>query len=91
MNRLKINYIIDFLALVCFFVSSFTGLIIFIFLPSGIRRGGFQEFMGITKEIWNFFHIWSSILFIVLVVIHLILHWDWIVSMTKNIFGGGKK
>ncbi|WP_412733244.1 DUF4405 domain-containing protein [Minisyncoccus archaeiphilus] len=47
--------------------------------------------MGITKEVWNFIHIWAGILMLVLVIIHLILHWDWIVFTTKKVFGNNKK
>jgi hypothetical protein len=79
MDKPKINYLVDFIALISFLVTSITGLIIFLFLPSGVRQGRFQEFIGITKEVWNFIHIWSGILMLVLVVIHLILHWDWII------------
>ena len=85
MDKLKLNYIIDFFALIFFLVTSVTGLIIFLFLPSGVRQGRFQELFGITKEVWNFIHTWSGILMFVLVVIHLILHWNWIVCMTKNV------
>ncbi len=86
MNKSKLNYIIDFFTFISFLITSITGLIIFFFLPNGIRQGRFQEFFWITKDFWNFIHIWSGILMIVLVIIHFILHWDWIVCMTKNIF-----
>ncbi|MBP8016447.1 DUF4405 domain-containing protein [Candidatus Gracilibacteria bacterium] len=69
-----------------FFITSITGLIIFFFLPSGVRQGRFQEFMGITKEVWNFIHVWSGILIIIFVILHLILHYNWIICMTKNLF-----
>lgn len=39
-----------------------------------------------------FLHDWAGILMSVFVLIHLILHWNWIVAMTKNIFNNhGKK
>jgi len=31
-------------------------------------------------------HDWSGIVMVLLVLVHLILHWDWIVCETKNIF-----
>ncbi|BFT94116.1 MAG: hypothetical protein MNSN_05290 [Minisyncoccus archaeiphilus] len=43
MNKLKINYLVDFIAFISFLVTSVTGLIIFIFLPSGVRQGRLQE------------------------------------------------
>jgi hypothetical protein len=61
--------------------------VVFFFLPGGVRQGRFQEFLGIAKENWSFVHTWSGILMVILVVIHFILHWDWILSMAKNIFG----
>jgi len=86
MNKSKINYVVDFLAFVSFFIVSLTGIIIKFFIPGGVRQGRFQEFLGIQKGIWVEIHDWVGFLLIILVVIHIILHWDWIVCMTKNIF-----
>ncbi|MEM4703412.1 MAG: DUF4405 domain-containing protein [Candidatus Pacearchaeota archaeon] len=86
MEKAKLNYIIDFLMVISFIVTSITALIIFFFLPSGIPRAGHQIFLGTTKRAWSSIHNWSGIIFIILVIIHLILHWNWIISMTKNIF-----
>ena len=82
-EKSKINYILDLLMAVSFFVVTITGLVMFFFLPSGVRRGGYQEFLGITKQNWVDIHNWSGIILIMVVVIHLILHWNWIVGMTK--------
>lgn len=86
MDKSKINYFVDILALISFLITGITGLIIFFFLPGGIRQGGYQEFLGITKVTFVQFHNYSGILMVVLVLIHFILHWDWIVCMTKNLF-----
>ena len=90
MNKSKINYIIDFLALISFIVAALSGLAIKFFMPSGIRQGRLQEFIGIQKGFWSEIHDWSGILLIVFVVVHLILHWNWIVCLTKNIFQSDK-
>ena len=86
MNKNKLNYTIDFLLSVSFIVLAVSGLAIFFFLPSGVRQGGFQEFLGIEKNVWTDVHNWSGIIFILLVLLHFILHWQWVVCMTKNIF-----
>ena len=86
MNKSKINYIVDFLAFVSFITTALSGLAIKFFMPSGVRQGRLQEFLGIQKGIWSEIHNWSGILLIIFVLIHLILHWDWIVCMTRNIF-----
>ena len=85
MGKLKINYYIDILMLIFFIINSITGLIIFFFLPTGVKRGAYQVFLGIIKQNWVNVHNWSGLLLILLVAIHLILHWKWIVSMTKSL------
>jgi|AntAceMinimDraft_9_1070365.scaffolds.fasta_scaffold399659_2 cytochrome b subunit of formate dehydrogenase len=94
MDKLKLNYFVDALMTISFFVTAFTGLIIFFFLPSGVQKGGYQVFIEITKQTWTAVHNWSGIIMIVLVLVHFILHWNWIVSATKKLFSkreGGKK
>ena len=85
MRKAKINYFIDLLLIIFFIINSITGLIIFFFLPSGVRQGSYQEFLGIIKQNWLNVHNWSGILIILMVAIHLILHWNWIVCMTKSL------
>lgn len=86
MNKVKLNYFIDVLMAVIFIITAVTGLIIFLFLPSGIRQGNYQTFLGILKGNWIFIHDWSGIILIVLVVLHFILHWNWMIHITKSIF-----
>ena len=85
MGKSKINYFIDLLMIILFVINSLTGLIIFFFLPSGVKKGSYQEFLGIIKQNWVDLHNWSGLLLILLVAIHIILHWNWIVSMTKSL------
>lgn len=86
MTKIKLNYLVDFLAAICFLVVAKTGLIIFFFLPEGVRRGGYQEFFGITKNTYVDIHNWAGIIFIILILSHIILHWSWMISNTKNFF-----
>jgi len=91
MEKTKINYVIDFLMIISFIVTAITGLVIFFFLPSGLKQGGYQTFLGIIKTTWSAVHDWSGIIFIILIIVHFILHWNWIISMTKNIFSNKNK
>ena len=85
MNKPKINYAVDFLALVSFVITALSGLAIKFFMPGGVRQGRFQEFLGIQKGTWSEAHDFFGILMVILVVVHFIMHWDWVVCMTKNI------
>ncbi|AKB30621.1 hypothetical protein MSSIT_3902 [Methanosarcina siciliae T4/M] len=43
-------------------------------------------YMGLTKATWIWIHSKAGILMTILVIIHFILHWKWIVCTTKNFF-----
>ena len=36
-------------------------------------------------------HDWSGLIMGILVLVHIVLHWKWIVSMTKSFFKGKKQ
>lgn len=91
MVKSKINYSVDILMLVFFIINSITGLIIFFFLPSAVKKGSYQEVLGIIKQKWVDLHNWSGIILLLLIVIHIILHWNWIVSKTKSFITKNKK
>jgi cytochrome b subunit of formate dehydrogenase len=91
MDKSKINYIIDALMAVSFFITAVTGLILFFFLPSGVQQGRFQELWGMPKYIWTALHDWSGIILIIFVFIHIVLHWGWIACMTKKHLCRAKK
>jgi predicted ferric reductase len=86
MDKNKLNFVVDFLALISFLVVAKTGLIILFFLPDGVRQGRYQEFFGITKSTYSDIHNWAGVILIILVIIHVILHWQWIVCSIKNLF-----
>jgi len=86
MDKNRINYTIDVLMAFFVFIVSTTGLIIFFFLPDGVRQGGYQEFLGVTKRTISGWHDWSGVILIVLIFFHFILHWNWLIITTKNLF-----
>ncbi|MGB9133133.1 MAG: DUF4405 domain-containing protein [Methanosarcina sp.] len=62
----------------------------YFFIPSGIPRGRYVVYMGLTKAAWIWIHSRAGILMVIFVVFHLILHWKWIVCTTKSFFTKGK-
>ena len=62
------------------------------------RGGGFEslidpqeashirQFLSFTRHQWGDIHFVLAILFIVLMVIHIILHWSWIKCYLKSLF-----
>jgi hypothetical protein len=78
--------LVDLVLTTLFFGVAGTGFFMYFFIPSGVQRGRYLVYMGLTKATWVWIHSRAGILMSVLVIIHLILHWKWIVSTTRNIF-----
>ena len=72
MNKAVVKYFVDVGLLISFLIGGITG---FMKIP------GF----GIKNRFITL-HDWSGIALVVLVLIHLILNFNWIVSMTKSFF-----
>lgn len=83
------NYLIDTLLFLGATISALSG-IYFLFFPVGGYQGGRNPMYGITilfaRETWDDLHTWFGILMIVVAIVHIIVHWNWIVNMTKRAF-----
>lgn len=79
MNKTKINYWVDLVIALAFVLSAVSG-IVFLFPISG------STVVGVSYNIWDQIHIWGSLLMIAGVLAHLVLHWKWLLAMTKKTF-----
>lgn len=85
MNKFHLNYIVDVFAGISFFLAAVSALVLY-FLPRGIAGGGNIEFLGIARKNWSELHTWAGLICIVLIVIHVLLHYKAFIIMTKAIF-----
>ena len=85
MNKAKMNYWIDVGIGVAGLISAISGLV---FLLPGDPTTGI---LGISYQVWNAVHTWSSLGAIAGVGAHMALHWKWMVAMTKHIFGRAER
>lgn len=83
MNKTKLNYWIDVGLAFSFFICFITGLIKW---PGLIKIIGVSAYKTLSFSNISRLHDVSGLMMGVLVVIHLALHWKWIVSVTKSIF-----
>jgi asparagine N-glycosylation enzyme membrane subunit Stt3 len=88
MNKARLNYTLDAVIGVAFAISAVTGMA-FLLMGSGGYQGGRNPnfrtaLLGISREAWNDLHTWASMVMIAGVVVHLVLHWKWIVCVTKQ-------
>jgi len=89
MMKAKLNYLVDALIGLAFLISAGTG-VLFLFMGSGGYHGGAYSagvaFLGLSRWVWSDLHTWASLIMIAGVVLHLVLHWNWIVCVTRQIF-----
>jgi hypothetical protein len=90
MKKVKQNAIVDLLAVISFIPLFISGMVLFRFWPSfggGYHGGRNPEFvtqvLGLSHQNWVFIHDWSSLIFTLLVVLHLILHWRFMKNIGK--------
>jgi hypothetical protein len=81
-NKAKLNYWADVIIGVSFVLSAVSGLIFL--LPVGSTSALSSGVLGISYSAWDSLHTWSSLTMIGGILAHLVLHWKWIVGMTRK-------
>jgi uncharacterized membrane protein len=79
MNRTIANIIIDIIAAFLFLGMIATGYLLRFPLPPGSNKT--LSLWGYTRHQWGDIHFWISLGLLVVLVIHLVLHWNWIVTV----------
>jgi len=96
MKRGTVNFIVDLVSLVDLLGLACTGFVMRYVLPHGSGgrgfrggRGGEEQikyFWSMTRHEWGTIHFYLAILFVFLMIVHIILHWDWIKGYLKTLF-----
>ncbi len=92
--KAKLNYVLDALIGLAFLISAGTG-VLFLFIGSGGYQGGMNTtygsaFLGLNRWVWSDLHTWASLIMISGVLLHVVLHWNWIVCVTRQVFAAPK-
>lgn len=82
MKKTNLNFIIDAMAFVSFILLTSTGVLVHYVLPPG--SGRFSILWGMDRHQWGQLHYWISIVMMVCLGLHLLLHWKWVVAMIKG-------
>jgi cytochrome b subunit of formate dehydrogenase len=81
------NWLIDSGLLLSGVIAALSG-IYFLFLPSGGYQGGRNLWYNVqilfSRHTWDDLHTWFGVGMILAALIHLVVHWRWVVSMTRR-------
>ena len=87
MNKNSIRYLIDALLFIDICSIAALGLLLAFIIPGGEFFRASKYFLGLHRHTWGHIHLYLSVFLIVLLILHLWLHWTWIVQSTKRYFG----
>ncbi len=86
MKKSTINYLVDLMIGIAFLISAISGLVFLIPLEwINYSSKTIPTFLGLSFTVWDTLHIWSSVGMMGGVLVHILLHWSWIVNKTKNL------
>jgi hypothetical protein len=96
MKRVTLNFIVDSVSFLTLLGLTVTGFIIKSVLPPGSGGHGrelhggrgigeIKSLWSMTRHEWGDIHFYLAALFIVLMIVHLVLHWTWIKNCFKSI------
>jgi hypothetical protein len=83
------NYLLALVMGLLALFQGISGFVLWVVLPRGDGYRGGQIDGGTflwSRDRWIDLHDWTAVALVVIVVIHVILHWGWIVRMTKSYF-----
>ncbi len=86
MNRTKVNYVLDAALLLLGVAVLATGLLLAFVVPRGSGRRG-VTLWGLGRHDWSDVHFWIAVSMVGAVVLHLVLHWDWVHATTGRYLG----
>lgn len=101
MKRSTLNFITDLVSLIILLTLVISGFIIKYVLPPGSGGRGRVQHDGrgqehiktlwsIGRHEWGDIHFYLAVLFVVLMAVHIFLHWRWIRNYLRTLFGSSQ-
>ncbi|MDD5287610.1 MAG: DUF4405 domain-containing protein [Dehalococcoidales bacterium] len=90
MRKQTLNYLVNLSFFLTMLFETVSGFILWLVLPRGVGKRGVvtEERFIWDRDVWIDLHDWFAVALLVVFILHLILHWKWIVYMTKKVFKG---
>ncbi|MBN2213620.1 MAG: DUF4405 domain-containing protein [Bacteroidales bacterium] len=91
-NKTKINLVIDAMMLLVLMAIAGLGFLIkYVLIPGYKRNAKYPEdvelyYMGLTRHEWGRIHLILGFILLFLLLLHIILHWNTIVCIFRNMF-----
>lgn len=81
------RYVVDAILYVCLGGMTLIGIMLWFVLPAGpVAAESAKYFLGLHRHQWGNIHAYLSMVFVLVMIVHLVLNWKWTVSKTRQIF-----
>jgi hypothetical protein len=85
MNRSVVNALLNLTAAVLFLAMLMTGVVLQFVLAPG--TGGIWQLWSLERHDWSALHAYASALLLVVLVVHVALHWRWVAAIVNKRLG----
>jgi len=89
MKRSTLNYLVELSALLILLGLVWTGLLMYRVLPPGSRGGRGLRLWGMDRHQFGDIHLYLAITLIVLLTLHVWLHWRWVYETSRRLGRAG--
>jgi hypothetical protein len=90
-SRTDTKYLVDTLMFLCILGIAGVGLLLAFIIPEGQAGGRSKYFLGVHRHQWGHIHLYLSLAFSALLLIHIIVSWSWIRGKARQYFKGSWK
>jgi hypothetical protein len=90
MSKGRLLYWVAALGAIALAFELVTGLVMWFAVPGGQgprfgRRADANSFAAIDRSLWIDMHDWAGLVLVAVLILHLALHWRWVVRQTRSL------
>ena len=86
MKEAERNYYVNTVIAIAFLVTALSALVFLVPIDwIDFSSSMTPTILGVDFGVWQTLHKWGGIVMLIGVVVHQLLHWKWIVAMTKKV------
>lgn len=85
MKKSEVLFILAVLLFLLSLIEAISGFLLWLVIPRGGGKQGIdQVFWSLSRDTWIDIHDWAAVALVLIIIIHIILHWNWVKRMFRT-------